>query len=398
MARILVVSQFFPPETFAGANRVGSMVQALARSHDVVVVTLKPSYPSPTVYDARSALLADEQRPFRVDRPFEFVPHSRSLAVRAIREHLMAFRLGLRAARAPADIVITSSPSMFLAPVCWLLARTKSGKFVWDVRDVGWEYAGESRMASRRIEPLLTVLQRYMWFVMRRADLIVAATPGIAELLSQRIARSKKVLLIGNSVTSELRDAFKVCQERVAKPRPLVAYVGLIGDAQGLAVLVDVAEKLPSTDFMIVGEGPERDQLERRIAELRLRNVRLTGYLTRADVLEVYRRSDILFAQLKDTPTLNATGLPSKLHEYMATGKPIVYAGRGLAADTLNRIGCSAVVAPEVDDAIADAISELLRDEIRADEMGRKGRAYIEKTVDREKAFDALVAALREGI
>lgn len=398
MARILFLSQFFPPETFAGANRVGSMVDVLARSHDVVVVTPRPSYPDPSFYDARSAVEADRQRPYRVERPLEFVPHSRSLAVRAIRELVMAFRLALRAAREPADIVVTSSPSMFLGPVCWLLARTKSSRFVWDIRDIGWEYAGESRLTARRMRPVLRVLQRYMWSVAGRADLIVAASPGGAERVSQKIPSREKILLVENSVTKELLDACKICQERVPKPRPIVTYVGLIGDAQALAVLADVARALPSVDLMVVGEGPERGLLERRIEELHLRNVRLTGYLARAEVLEVYRRSDILFAQLKDAPTLNATSLPSKLYEYMATGKPIVYAGKGLAAETVDRIGCGVSVAPEASEAIAEAIGELLGDEARMDEMGAKGRTFVEMGADRETAFEELAAALRERL
>ena len=394
MARILFLSQFFPPETFAGANRVGSMVEALARSHDVVVVTLKPSYPDPSFYDAQRAVEADRERPYRVERPLEFVPHSRSVAVRAIREHAMAFRLAIRAAREPADIVVTSSPSMFLGPVCWLLARSKSSRFAWDIRDIGWDYAGESRLVSRRMRPVLKVLQLYMWSVVGRADLLVAATPGIAERLSQKITPREKILLVGNSVTNELLDACKVCQERVAKPRPIVAYVGLIGDAQGLLVLADVAQALPDVDFIIVGEGPERAMLERKIEALRLRNIKMTGYLARADVLDVYRRSDILFAQLKDTPTLNATGLPSKLHEYMATGKPIVYAGKGLAPETIARIGCGVSVAPESSEGITDAISQLLMDARLMDEMGKKGRTFVEAGADRETVFEELVSAL----
>jgi colanic acid biosynthesis glycosyl transferase WcaI len=395
MARILVITQFFPPETFAGANRVGSMVDALARSHDVVVVTLSPSYPDPSFYDPHDAREADRMRPYRVARPLQFVPHSPSLAVRAIREHVMAVRLALRGAREEADIVVTSSPSMFLAPACWVLARTKSCRFAWDIRDIGWEYAGESRQASGRMQPLLKVLQRYMWSVARRADLIVVATPGIADRVRQKTGSRTKILLIGNSVTKEFRDASKMCQERVPKLRPNVAYVGLIGDAQGLEIVADVAQVLPSVDFTIVGEGPERRLLEERVRQMHLTNLRLTGYLARRDVLEVYRQSDILFAQLKDTPTLNATALPSKLHEYMATGKPIVYAGRGLAAETVDRIGCGVSVAPGQGAAIAETIRTLLQDAHRMTEMGRKGRAFIEAGADRETAFQELATALR---
>jgi len=72
---------------------------------------------------AHFAVEDDRERPYRVARPLAFVPHGGSLLTRAVREHLMALRLALRAAREPAEVVVTSSPSMFLGPVCLLLAR-----------------------------------------------------------------------------------------------------------------------------------------------------------------------------------------------------------------------------------------------------------------------------------
>jgi colanic acid biosynthesis glycosyl transferase WcaI len=371
------------------------MVEVLARSHDVVVVVPRPSYPDPSFYDKQSTLEGDRLCRYRVERPLEFVPHSRSLAIRAVREQVMALRLAVRAAREPADIVVSSSPSMFLGPVSWLLARTKSSRFVWDIRDIGWDYAGESRMMSAWMRPLVKILQRYMWAVVARADLIVVASRGGAERVSQNVPSGRKILLVDNSVAKELLDDFKICQERVTKSRSIVSYVGLIGDPQAVGTLVDVARILPAVDFLIVGEGPERSLVEKRVQELQLPNVKLTGYLPRPDVREVYRRSDILFAQLKDAPTLNSTSLPSKLYEYMATGKPIVYAGKGLAAETVDEIGCGVSVSPERSDLIAHAIAELLGDEERMSDMGRKGRIFVETGADRETAFEELVAALR---
>jgi hypothetical protein len=52
-------------------------------------------------------------------------------------------------------------------------------------------------------------------------------------------------------------------------------------------------------------------------------------------------------------------------------------------------------VSPERSDLIAHAIAELLGDEERMSDMGRKGRIFVETGADRETAFEELVAALR---
>ena len=392
--RITLVTQFFPPETFAGANRVGAMADVLADSHELVVVAPRPGYPHASLYDPLGAVEADRGRAYRVVRSRPFRPHSRSLPVRAVRELMMATRLAVLAAREPSDIVVTSSPSMFLGPVCLVLARARSSRFVWDIRDIGWDYAGESTLASIHMGVALGALQRVMWFVAGRADLVVTASEGGARRVGQNGVGRTQVLNVENVASRDLLESCADCRERVPKPRPIVSYVGLIGDAQGLAVMVDVAKALPDVDFVIAGDGPERALLEARIAELQVTNVTLTGYLSRAEVLDLYRRSDVLFAQLRDAPTLNATSLPSKLYEYMATGKPIVYAGSGLAAETVERIGCGIRVPAGAGGAIATGIRELLDDESKIAEMGRTGRAYVDAGGDRETAFMALADRL----
>src|SRR3712207_2937285 len=115
--KILLLTQFFPPETGAGANRIGSMADVLSKHHELLVVTLKPSYPSPQRYKEFRAQDHDAGYPYAIKRSFSFAPHRGSLLLRALREQIMAVRLALRAVPEPVDILVTSTPSMFLGPV-----------------------------------------------------------------------------------------------------------------------------------------------------------------------------------------------------------------------------------------------------------------------------------------
>ena len=117
----------------------------------------------------------------------------------------------------------------------------------------------------------------------------------------------------------------------------MVAYAGVIGYNQNLGVLLEAARMLPDVDFVLAGDGPELPLLKKKAAELDLDNVSFSGYLNRERLLELYRRSDVLIAHVRSSPTIDATMIPIKLFEYMATGKPIIYAGRGAAAGTLAR-------------------------------------------------------------
>src|SRR3712207_3808504 len=106
--RILLLTQFFPPETGAGANRIGPMADVLSKYYEVLVVTLKPSYPSPHEYAGISLKSHDANYPYALKRAFSFYPHKGSFVLRSLREQLMALRLALRALPGSADIVVTS--------------------------------------------------------------------------------------------------------------------------------------------------------------------------------------------------------------------------------------------------------------------------------------------------
>jgi colanic acid biosynthesis glycosyl transferase WcaI len=181
--RILLMTQYFPPETGAGANRIGPMADVLSKQNEVTVVALKPSYPSPKEYDGVSLESHDARYPYAVKRTFDFHPHKGSLLLRALREQTMALRQAFHSLREPADILITSSPSMFLGPVALVLARAKRARFVWDVRDVTWGYARDFAGSSPVMDLAIRALEKYILWALRRADLVVGASRGITELL-----------------------------------------------------------------------------------------------------------------------------------------------------------------------------------------------------------------------
>jgi colanic acid biosynthesis glycosyl transferase WcaI len=395
MASVLLLTQFFPPETCAAASRMGPLATALGKRGRLVVLTLEPSYPEPDLYDVEATAAFDRAQAFAVRRPFSFRPHSRSLPVRAVREQLMALSLVLRGLRERPDVVVVSTPSMFLAPAAWLLARSKSALFVWDVRDVTWRLASELSGARGPAAAALRLVERVMWAVVARADLVVSATPGITSLLEERGIPRARILTLPNTISAAVRDALGDDGDGPGgAARPTVAYAGLMGYSQGLDVLLPVARELPDVDFVLAGDGPQRAEIERRARELGLENVRFPGYLGRDEILDLYRRSDVLFVQTEDTPYTNAVVIPMKLHEYMASGRPIVYAGRGLAVDFLEEIGCAAIVPPRDPAALASAIGELARDPERRRRLGARGRAYVDASETREALAEMFVDSI----
>ncbi len=369
--RVAMLTQFFPPETLAGANRVAAMVEALAECAEVQVAAPAPSYPDPTAYrGVPPPTVADGVRLTHVS---PFSGQNASWARRAVSELRMASSIARAATGAPVDVVVASSPSMFLGPVGLVMARRRRARFVWDIRDLTWEYGADRNVIPGRFaRAALAILARVMWWTARRADLVVCATPGLGHAVAARLPQ-QRVEVIPNGLDASLAAALdSLPRERASHLR--VLYAGLIGHAQGLEVLLAVAERLPEVEFTIVGDGPRRSELESDATRRRLTNVVFTGYVRPEVLVGLYRTADVLFAQLSQSDLHTATASPSKLLEYMAAGRPLVYAGDGAAAELVIQAGAGITVPPGDVDGIVAALASLT-DEQRV-RLGRAARRF----------------------
>jgi glycosyltransferase involved in cell wall biosynthesis len=157
-----------------------------------------------------------------------------------------------------------------------------------------------------------------------------------------------------------IHNAVDVQGAPVADPggaEPLLVSVGRLKYPKDFPTLLDAAARLAGRRFTleVVGDGPERPELESRHAELALDGrVRLGG--ERGDVPELLARADVVVLSSR------SEGLPVSVIEAMAAGLPVVASSVGglpeLVAD-----GETGILVPAGDAvALADALARLLDD------------------------------------
>jgi glycosyltransferase involved in cell wall biosynthesis len=105
-----------------------------------------------------------------------------------------------------------------------------------------------------------------------------------------------------------------------------------MGLAQGLDLVLDIAAAVRDLDrvqFVLIGEGAERESLQRRIDVDKLYNVRLLRGLPKEKIPALLAASDVALLVLKYSIP---GAVPSKIYEAMASGLPILFAGGGEGA------------------------------------------------------------------
>ena len=179
-------------------------------------------------------------------------------------------------------------------------------------------------------------------------------------------------------------DLYESAHTRTEGPVRLL-FAGRLAPVKGLRVLLDALSllgKRTEVDLTIVGDGPDRDELE-RIAALLEKKVRFTGYFSQAEVAGEMAATDIFVL-----PSF-AEGVPVVLMEAMASGKPVI-ATQVAGVGELVEDGMSGRIVPPGDAVmLAHAIADLAADPTLRNHMGAAGRNRV------RTAFDIRVEAVR---
>jgi glycosyltransferase involved in cell wall biosynthesis len=320
--------------------------------------------------------------------------YSKSYLGRRLAYAVFTLTASLAALRTPAaDIVIATSPPLFVVIPGWLKARLSGRRTPWvfEVRDLWPESAVTTGVVSAH-----SPMTRLLYWLERRAcasaSLVVALTPAIAEdIIRRRLAPRERVLCIPNGADLRLfrpgeRDnAFR--QEFGWGDRVVAMYSGAHGRANDLGQLLDAADELRDRhDLLIafVGDGQQRSALQAEAQRRQLRNVVFCGPQPKERMADCVNAADIGLAVLQRNPTFR-TVYPNKIFDYMACARPIVIAIDGVARDLVAEQSHAGVFAEPGDGrAIASAIRQLADNPELRQQLGANGRRWVEQNESRD--------------
>jgi colanic acid biosynthesis glycosyl transferase WcaI len=389
-ARTLVVlCPHFAPDTAPTGHVMSRIVAELVQhGHRIHVVTSLPWY--------RDHAIADGWRGTRVRRePTEwgsitrvdpFPGGDRSNLIRRAAGFLGFSALaGLEAFLAGgafrrADAVIAMSPPLTLGITGWAVARTKRARLIFNIQDVFPDAAVETgAITNRAVIAAASALERLSY---RLADAVTVLSDDLAENVTGKLpSRSAgKVRVIPNFVdTDAIRPRARVNRYRSELgigDEPVVLYAGNVGFSQSLDLVLEAARRLPQVVFVVNGDGSARRSLE--AAAVGLANVRFAGFAPQDRLGEVLAVGDVHVVPLK--AGLGRVSVPSKTYSIMAAARPIVAAiDPGTAVPRiLGESGAGLAVPPDEPEPFVEAIRRLLADPFEAQEMGRRGREWVE--------------------
>lgn len=395
--RLCILTQYFPPEMGAPQARLSELGERLIDlGWEVEALTALPNYPTGRVFPGypRKAMVETVGRIRTVRVPL--LPSQRGFARRLACYFSFAGSAAFHGPRlcARPDVLFVESPPLFIGFAAWRLARRWRCPYVLNVSDLWPQSAIEIGVVKPGLAARLA--ERLELSLYRNAAGVTGQSEEIAQSVAER--SGARVEVITNGVEpGRFGQADEAARELIGpEPGPVFLYAGLLGLAQGLDQILDVAAALPPEipgRCVLVGEGPVRQRLGERIEREGIRRVRLVPAQPRERIPALLAAADVAVASLG----LRLQGaVPSKIYEAMASAKPLLLIAEGEAARRVERAECGLTVKPGDLEGVRAAWERLAADPGLRARLGAAGRRAAETEYDRGKIAERLDGFLRK--
>jgi len=385
--RILVLSiNYWPDATGIAAVNTWRCEYLAAQGHQVTVCTGPPYYPEWRVPERYRGKLfhREERNGATILRSWMFVPQTLNTKKRILHEaSFLATSFARALSSQKPDLIFAVSPPLGLGVTVATLSRLWRVPFIFDVEDLQPDAAVELGMMKG--QSIIRTLYRIERLAYQRAALVTTITEGMRQRIVQKGIDPAKVVLFpprADSSLYALRDRFDGSEFREKyglRGKLIVSHSGNMGVKQGLNVILEAAAKSRDRDdiqYLFVGDGAMRPQLEARARTQNLNNVRFLPLLENDWFGQMLAATDI--ALITQQRIVSNIVFPSKTVTLLSAGCPTIASvnSESEVARAVLRSGAGLVVEPENGGALFEAIHELAKSRDTLTRMSLKARQF----------------------
>jgi glycosyltransferase involved in cell wall biosynthesis len=397
--RILLLNQFFPPDTAATGQLLADVARGLsAGGHEVHVVCSRGGYSGGRA-DGAPLVGLDRVRVSRVGA----TARGRVRALDRLCDwgsyYALAAGQSLRLGRFDSCLALTTPP--FIGLVGLMLKRLRRTRLVVWTMDL-WPDVAEAAGTVKKggmVAHRLRGLARHQYC---HADAVVSLGSAMTGRLVRLGVPRGRIATVHNWVPSEgVRPLpwgrCHLDRLRYAAGRFVVMYSGNMGVAHEFDTILDAAEQLEGDDsvlLLFVGDGKRRGEVAREVAKRGLGNVRLEPRVPLGRLSELLGSAGVHLVSMREG--MEGILVPSKVYGILAAGRPAVMVGstQNEVADLVRDSGAGFVVGAGEAGKLAAAVRQLRDRPGLARRMGAAGRRYYERRLGRDRSVRAIVQAV----
>jgi colanic acid biosynthesis glycosyl transferase WcaI len=394
--RILLLNEYFPPDTSATAKMAAEVAAALSEAHEVTVLCGRPSY-DPSERHPYYVLRRERRGHIGVERVGS-TTFPRHRMTRRVLNYLSYISLAVpRALMLPADVVLAMTDPPFLGIVGALVASLKRKPFIYNIRDLYPEMA----VSGKIVHPARWVRlweRLHRWALSRALRVIVLGEDTRERIIAKGIDADKIVVVRdGARIAAAIVDRDHPVVREIRGEYPFVVlHAGNLGFYGAWETVVKAAQMIngDGIGFVFLGDGAMRPQVEASANGCKA--IRFAPFRPPDQVAHVLASADLHLLTIRRG--LEGVVVPSKLYPILAAGRPVlVVAPENCDAARLVRDkGCGVVANPDDPVSLVMLLRELAQDPGRVAQMGARA-ATVAREFSLQKELGRFVAVMESA-
>ena len=393
--KLLILTQYFPPEVGAPQNRLFELALRLQQNGvDVSVLTAMPNYPKMEIFEAYRGkkYFFEEMQGIKVHRSSIYISKNKSIKDRLLNYFSFVYssrKCGVKYI-GEVDVILCESPPLFLGYSALYLKRKKKAKLIFNVSDLWPESAEKLGVVTNKT--LLNMAYRLEAKLYNSSVLITGQTQGICGDIKKRFPH-KKTYWLPNGVDLNYYDPDSITKTEwrfkngLSENDFVLLYAGIIGIAQGLEVILESAKILREKSgikFVLLGNGPEKSKLLEQKERKGLNNVIFIESVGKDEMPFVLKSVNAAIVPLKKLDLFKGA-IPSKIFESLAMKVPVLLGVDGEARELFVEQGkCALYFEPENAAELARRTEEIYNNENLVLKLKENGRKYVSEHFNRD--------------
>ncbi|TDE12499.1 glycosyltransferase family 4 protein [Dyadobacter psychrotolerans] len=394
--RILLIHQYFLEDNAGGGSRWNEMSRIWTEAgHELTVLAGTVHYMSSqkSMGKTKNFSKTKNKDGVTVIRCPVYANYNKNFTGRLLAYFSFAFsssRAGLFYTKSKYDLIIVSSPPLFVGIAGLVLSFFKAVPFVFEVRDLWPESAIETGVLKNKI-----LIKLAFWFeklVYRKARLISVLTPAFKDKLIAKAVPEEKIIYIPNAADFEtVENVLRTFDEKAFKIKHhfenkfVLTYVGAHGIANALVQILITAELLREENvcFLLIGGGMKKDDLMLEAVNRKSDNVRFVDEVSKKDAIRYILASDMGISILKKTEVFK-TVYSNKTFDYFSCRKPVLMAIDGISRKLVEDADAGVYIEPENPEDFAKKVRHYLNNPDLIKRHGENGYAFAKINFNRE--------------
>ena len=304
---------------------------------------------------------------------------------------LSSIYAGLFYAKEKYDLVLVTSPPLFVGLTAIVLSLAKSIPFLFEVRDLWPESAIETGVLENKL--VIGIAFSFEQYLYRKAKMINVLTPAFRDILiSKKNIPEEKIVYIPNASDFALADqvgyhfnapAFR--KQNGLEGKFVMTYVGAHGVANDLIQVIDAASLLQDTNchFLLIGDGEQKNELMAEVKKRELLNIRFIDPMPKSEVLKFVLASDMGISVLKKAEIFK-TIYSNKTFDYFSCKKPVLMVIDGISRQLIEKADAGIFVKPGNPEDLAEKIRYCLKNPDKLLRQGNNGYYHAKLHFDRD--------------